>query len=357
MRNKKSRLLFIYLSPSTFVRADLDILKIHFDVVKFYFFEKTTNNFASLFRMITQTLWLVKEIRSADVIFGWFVDYHLMIPAFFSRLFKKPLVAVVGGTDAMNIPEWKHGVFASSWRAPIARYIYKRCDLLLPVSKSLISSKNSYTYHPEEIEFGLKKELETINAKVLPVATGYNEAFWKISNTERNPIVTTVAYIDSAKRIWIKGIDLFIRTAREVPDATFQIIGIDESRRSLLGEDLPKNVILIGSKTTSELVEIYNNSSIYLQLSRLEGFPNVLCEAMLCGCIPIGSSVFGIPEILQEEGYLIDVPDPIKIGQAVKKALKESTTDDRMRIRESIRSRFSTQQRAVRLVKTINQLS
>ena len=42
-----------------------------------------------------------------------------------------------------------------------------------------------------------------------------------------------------------------------------------------------------------------------LQLSISEGFPNSLCEAMLCECIPIGSSVGGIPNIIDKAGYII----------------------------------------------------
>lgn len=356
MGNKKSRLLFIYLSPSTFVRADLDILKTQFEIIEFYFFQKSSNSLASLFRLLTQTFWLLKEIRSADLIFGWFVDLHLLIPAFFSRWFKKPLVAVVGGTDAMNIPQWKHGVFASSWRSPIAKYVYSQCDLILPVSETLISSTNSYTFYPEEVEFGLEKELKEINAKVVAIATGYDETVWKISNYERKPILTTVAYIDSQKRIWIKGIDLFIRTAKEVPEAIFQIVGIKENQKDLLGKNLPDNLVIIGPKTTKELVEIYNLTSIYVQLSRIEGFPNVLCEAMLCGCIPVGSAVFGINEILEKDGYIINTPEVSEISNTIKDTLKIANDLDRNIFRSSILYRFPATKREKALLSELEKV-
>ncbi len=340
MKNIKQRVLFIYLSRSTFVDSDIQLLIQKYDILEFKFFNGSNNNFLIPFRFINQFLWLFKEIKNADLIFGWFVDLHLLLPAFFSGLFKKPLVAVVGGTDAMNIPQWKHGVFASSWRSPIAKYIYSHCDLILPVSETLISSTNSYTFYPKEVEFGLQKELKEINAKVLSTATGYDETFWKISNYDRKPIVTTVAYIDSQKRMWIKGIDLFIQTAREIPEATFRIVGIKENQKGLLGKNLPENLVIIGPKSTTELVEIYNSTSIYVQLSRIEGFPNVLCEAMLCGCIPIGSAVFGINEILEKDGYIINTPEVSEISSAIKEALKIADDIDRDKFRVSILDRF-----------------
>lgn len=355
MQDKK-KLLFIFLQPSTFVNADREILNRYFEVKEFHFFEDSRSNFSIPFRWITQIFWLLKEIRNADYIFGWFVDYHLMIPAFFGQLFKKPLIAVMGGTDAMNVPEWKHGVFASSWRAPIAKYIYKRCDLLLPVSDSLISSTNSYSYYPNEKEFGLEKELGGIKSEVVPIATGYNESFWRISKIDRDPVITTVAFIDSKKRIWIKGIDLFIEVAKEVPEATFQIIGIEEDQKKLLGENIPGNIVLKGSKTPIELREIYNNSSIYLQLSRIEGFPNVLCEAMMCGCIPIGSSVFGINEILREKGYLIGRPRISEISKVVKEALNNADQVDRNAYRDSILHRFTLDKRKQALFNELGML-
>lgn len=356
MSSNKQRVLFICLSRSTFVDSDIQLLKQKYDVREFKFFSGSNSNYLIPIRFIKQFIWLLKEIKNADLIFGWFVDLHLLIPAFFSHLFKKPLVAVVGGTDAMNIPHWKHGVFASSWRSPIAKYIYSHCDLILPVSETLISSTNSYTFYPEEVEFGLEKELKEINAKVVAIATGYDETFWKISNYERKPIVTTVAYIDSQKRIWIKGIDLFIRTAKEVPEAIFQIVGIKENQKDLLGKNLPDNLVIIGPKTTKELVEIYNSTSIYVQLSRIEGFPNVLCEAMLCGCIPVGSAVFGINEILEKEGYIINTPEVSEISNTIKDTLKIANDLDRNIFRSSILDRFPATKREKALLSELEKV-
>jgi glycosyltransferase involved in cell wall biosynthesis len=52
---------------------------------------------------------------------------------------------------------------------------------------------------------------------------------------------------------------------------------------------------------------VYSSSTIYLHTSEAEGMPGTVLEAMSCECIPICSSVGGIPECVDPEdaGYLI----------------------------------------------------
>jgi glycosyltransferase involved in cell wall biosynthesis len=50
-----------------------------------------------------------------------------------------------------------------------------------------------------------------------------------------------------------------------------------------------------------------------LQLSTSEGFPNSLGEAMSCGCIPIGSEVGAIPEIIGNPKLILSEKDIEKL--------------------------------------------
>jgi glycosyltransferase involved in cell wall biosynthesis len=65
------------------------------------------------------------------------------------------------------------------------------------------------------------------------------------------------------------------------------------------------NIQVLGKETPASLVELYNSHEYYLQLSSSEGFPNALGEAMACGCVPIGSAVGAIPEIIGDTGLLL----------------------------------------------------
>lgn len=358
MKDQK-RILFIYLSPSSFVNADREILKENYEVTEFQFFSSPQNNLRIPFIWLVQFFWLVKHIRSADLVYGWFADYHLMIPAFFSRLYKKPMAIVMGGTDAMNIPMWKHGVFSSKWRSPIARYVYRSAAQLLPVSSTLISSKNVFTYHPKEEEFGIKKELKELpGARINPLPTGYDESFWRIESSEREAVVTTVAFINSSKRVWIKGIDHLLSVAELLPHFEFRIVGIKEELEPVLRSKytISENVKLLPPAPLDELISIYNQTSIYLQLSRIEGLPNVLCEAMLCGCIPIGSNVFGIPEVISETDQIIQDPDPKQIAMKIEEQHKTASSDIREATRAKMVENFSIGKREKELKDILNEL-
>ena len=57
----------------------------------------------------------------------------------------------------------------------------------------------------------------------------------------------------------------------------------------------PPNVEVRPKSTPQELRQAYSEAQFYFQGSRVEGLPNVFCEAMLCECIPIGRNVLVFP--------------------------------------------------------------
>ena len=68
---------------------------------------------------------------------------------------------------------------------------------------------------------------------------------------------------------------------------------------------LEPNVKVIGVQNKFQIKSLYQKSKFYFQGSRLEGLPNSLCEAMLCGCVPIGSQVFGFISLERSSGFMV----------------------------------------------------
>ena len=58
--------------------------------------------------------------------------------------------------------------------------------------------------------------------------------------------------------------------------------------------------------------------------SHVEGLPNVLVEAMMCGCTPVSTDCpTGPRELLQEGkyGYLVPMRNPVAMAYGIEKAL------------------------------------
>ena len=143
---------------------------------------------------------------------------------------------------------------------------------------------------------------------------------------------------------------LILDLARSATDLNFILVGIDGSGL----DDLPKNVICPGRLKVEELRSWYNRSRFYFQLSIFEGFGVALCEAMLCECVPIGSNVNAIPEIIGDCGFILNERDPIQLEELVRKVMRsENLNALGSEARQRILENYSLSQRQKELVAMI----
>lgn len=263
--------------------------------------------------------WLRRELPAADAVLAWFADYHTARITSRAARLGVPVLMPLGGYDAMRIPALGYGVFASRWRAGLARAALRRATVLLPVSASLVSSRNDFG----DVGWQGVDVFAPGHAPAALVPTGYDAGAWPLGPDARAPSVLSVATVDSHTTFRRKGLDLLIEVARRVPDVPFEIVGLrlpeDEVRARYAP---PSNVALTAAVPREALAERYGAASVYLQLSRAEGMPNVVCEAMLCGAVPVGSAAFGIPDAIGEAGFVVPREDPGAIAATVRKALR-----------------------------------
>ena len=130
------------------------------------------------------------------------------------------------------------------------------------------------------------------------------EEIVKPQKTKTPKTILTVANVPDLRTYQRKGIDLFMKLAKALPDYKFTLAGIDFKLQK--HDTLPQNVTLLGTQDAKQLREIYSAHTYYFQGSRVEGLPNVLCEAMLCECIAIGRNVFGMPKAIGDTGFLFN---------------------------------------------------
>lgn len=352
-----SRLLFIYLRPSSFVREDLDILGRKAELRPYRFGGEGKPGPLALATMFGRQLaWLVREIRGCDAVYGWFADYHMVLPLLVARLFGKPVAVAVGGFDAIALPSLGYGVFLSSWRAPLARLVLSQADILLPVSPSLVRSTNSFSEWPGTVHQGIEVFAPHSRAEIRVIPTGYDPDRWPRGPEERERVVSTVGLIDSDRTLRRKGIDLFLEAARLMPDVEFRVIGVPDRDEVRARYVVSENVRLIPPVDRDDLVSHYHSTSVYVQLSRAEGLPNVLCEAMMCGCVPVGSRAFGIPDGIGDTGFVVDTPHPDEITAAIRRALEEASSR-RESARRHILERFSRERRREALHRLVDDMT
>lgn len=78
-----------------------------------------------------------------------------------------------------------------------------------------------------------------------------------------------------------KGLETFVKSARYLSNIKFVLIGshLDDSIK-YLRSIAPSNVEFTGFVSDEELLKWYQRAKVYCQLSRYEGLPNALCEAL-----------------------------------------------------------------------------
>ena len=86
--------------------------------------------------------------------------------------------------------------------------------------------------------------------------------------------------------------------------------------------DLSKVVSLLGY--VENPLKYFARADVFVLSSHVEGLPNVLVEAMMCGCTPVSTDCpTGPREVLQngKYGYLVPMRDPVAMAAGIVQAL------------------------------------
>ena len=93
---------------------------------------------------------------------------------------------------------------------------------------------------------------------------------------------------------------------------------------------LEKYITFVGEVENSELIYWYNAADLFCLASRREGSPNVLTEALCCGCPAVATDVGSVAEIMSEKYLGFVVPNQDDILEGLLLGLE--TSFDRQRI-------------------------
>jgi glycosyltransferase involved in cell wall biosynthesis len=311
-----AELLFVYSRPARFVTIDRDLLAERWQLREWSQPGRWANPLAVL-----------RAVRRADAVVGWFASWHTFWPITIAWLLRKPSLLIVGGFDTAALPEIGYGYQAGGIARPLSRWIMRRARRLMTNSE----------YSREELlrNVGLSAEVVHHGVPDLPGTT---------TAGERERLALTVANVAriSLER---KGLVAFVEAAAHASDVSFVLVGawLDDAAHELRGRAGP-NVTLAGSVSDEELARLYRTAGAYVQASRHEGFGMAVAEAMLAGCVPVVTRAGALPEVVGDTGVYVESAEPGDVAAGVRRAL-ELGAEARHRARERVVERFPLERR------------
>ncbi len=160
----------------------------------------------------------------------------------------------------------------------------------------------------------------------------YHEVFESRKVAPPDPNQQTILFVGS--NMYRKGVPDLIKAApgvlEEFPQARFVLVGQDKSI-DLLKEmcktlNVESNFDFLGWQSQESLLPRYNQASVFVMPSLTEALGVTFLEAMAAGVPVIGTTVGGIPEIIEDgvNGLLVPVESPDLLCKAIKSLLSDS---------------------------------
>lgn len=323
-------ILFVHNEAAPWVRLDLEELQKRYQVTEYYLPTPSIN---------PARLW--RQVRTHDLVFGWFASWHTFLPFAFARLLKKPSVLVVGGYDVANMPQIGYGHQRGGIKKWISRWTMKLATRLVPFSG--------------HSECDAERNASISKSQMQKIYIGVPDPFLSLPKGQRARMALTVGNVDQPNLLR-KGHEAFVRTAALMPDVSFVLAGAwrDDAVDHLRAIATP-NVTLTGWLTDEALRDYYRSASVYVQVSHHEGFGLSVAEAMLAGCVPVVSNAGSLPEVTGDSAIVVDTPVPASIARAIAEALTYPE-EARAPIRQRILEHFPLEKRGQSLDQLIRSL-
>ena len=291
---------------------------------------------------------LVRSIVRQDLVFCWTIGDHSAVGLSLAKALRIPFLCVIGGYEFADFPELEYGNLATPRGQLLSGFVFSSADALLYVDPSLMIEAQA--------AFGQRMPYETessgeVHANGLYIPTGYDTEYWSPDGRNREDLVVTVCHAPGWNRYILKGVGKFVNLAEWMPEYKFHIIG-EVPSDAIPGA--PRNVFFDGWLERDAVREMYRRAKVYCQLSMHEGLPNALCEAMLCGCVPVGTPVNGIPRAIGDTGFIAS--DFSHIASGIDRGI-ELPDSWRERVRERIVSIFPLSRRRSELRAILERLA
>jgi glycosyltransferase involved in cell wall biosynthesis len=228
-----------------------------------------------------------------------------------------PLVVTDHGLNSQTAPKW----FQDLYTATGAKFTFASADRII-------------CYTQTE-----KKELVDLGVKSRKVEVIHN-------GIDTNLFVPAKEFcFDKKQLLWIgryapgKGVDYLIDAFSILklkhPDATLTMVGKGPDKNQIIQKirdlNLEKNIVMKDFIPNSEIVSLYQNSTIFVLPSLEEGVPRTILEAMSCGVPVVCSKLPQLIDIVDGGGTLVPVKDPQALADTISEVLSDSSLAEKFR--------------------------
>ncbi|WP_440953858.1 glycosyltransferase family 4 protein [Methanosarcina sp. Mfa9] len=260
---------------------------------------------------------LVKKQSNYDIIHAHsHLYFSTNLCAVARQLSSSPLVITNHGLNSQTAPKW----FQDIYTATGARLTFAAADKII-----------CYT----ETE---KKELVDLGIKFGKIEVIHNGI-----NTDLFVPASEPCY-NKKRLLWIgryakgKGVDYLVDAFRilkeKYPDVSLTMVGRGPDKDRIVQKihalDLAGSIILKDFVPNSEIVDLYQNSSIFVLPSLEEGVPRTILEAMSCGIPVVCSRLPQLVDIVNGGGFLVPVKDSQTLADRILEVFSDPALAEKL---------------------------
>jgi glycosyltransferase involved in cell wall biosynthesis len=148
-------------------------------------------------------------------------------------------------------------------------------------------------------------------------------------NPDREKIIVCAGTIGTRKAQPVLA-EAFARIAKKIPDWQLIFIGrtgeetlLKQIQQIIAQDKLENQIKLLGARTDEELRGWLQRAAIFAMPSTHEGLGLSLQEAQFYGCACVATRSGGVSDLIEdgENGFLVDVNDPIQLADALEKLI------------------------------------
>lgn len=161
----------------------------------------------------------------------------------------------------------------------------------------------------------------------------------RIDVSDKNFIILHASRLDNKKLATEKGVFTLIKALASIKDKNVKllissapVIPYYEESRIDVAKNIMETAKLLGLEgrvivktfAPEDMHHVYSGCDLFVMASQMESFGMVYAEAMACGLPVIGTSVGGIPEIIDngKSGILVEPDNHVELAKAINNIIK-----------------------------------